>query len=198
MIDRSENSILPEVIFSKCNTKRRNEKYILCDSIFLTEFFHLLYGNLRDLSAVKLCGRNCSTLIRIELNTSICLIKYRFIVILCLFVCITLQRISVIECKIIGGIFFCFEHFSCVSSVNIIYYDCKRCSVCNDVMNVKEQIISITGSVNFKPEEPFIKQHIWANQSFSVHSIYDLCFADYMIVAFLKNIPILIHKKSCF
>ena len=44
------------------------------------------------------------------------------------------------------------------------------------MMNIKEQVISITGSVNFKPEKLLIKQHIRTNQRFTVHAIDNLCF----------------------
>ena len=44
------------------------------------------------------------------------------------------------------------------------------------MMDVEEQVISVTGSVNFKPEKLLIKQHIRANQCFAVHAIDNLCF----------------------
>ena len=63
-------------------------------------------------------------------------------------------------------------------------------------MNIKEQVISVTGSVNFKPEKLFIKQHIRPDQRFPVHIVQDLRFITQMIVPFLKNISVFVHEEA--
>jgi len=176
VINSGKHSVFPEIVFSKCNTKSRNEKYILSNSLFLTEIFYILYRKFTGFPMIKLCCWKGSAFIRIEINTSTSFFKNRFIIVLCIFIGIACQCIFVIKGKIIGGIFFCFQLFSTVSPVNIINDNTKRGTVSNNMMNVKEQVITITGSVKFKSEKLFIKQHIWANQSFFVHSVYDLCF----------------------
>ena len=66
------------------------------------------------------------------------------------------------------------------------------------MVKVQEQIIAITGSVNFKPEKLFIKQHIRTYQSVSVHSVQNRCFITEPIVSFLKYISVVIHKQTGF
>ena len=177
MIDGSKYRIPSEIIFTKCKAKYRNEEHIFCDSMLLAEILYLLHRNLRNLSVISRRSRNCSVLIRIEAYASTLIFKYRFIVVLCIFIGITLQGIAVIQCKIIGGILFCLQLFSAVSPVDIIQDNTKGRTVCDNMMNIKEQIISVTGSVNFKPEKLIIKQHIRTDQRFPVHSIDDLCLA---------------------
>ena len=63
-------------------------------------------------------------------------------------------------------------------------------------MNIQEQVISVTGSVNFKPEKLFIKQHIGTDQRFPVHLVQNLRFIPQMIVPFLKNISVFVHKET--
>ena len=124
---------------------------------------------------IHLCGWSCSALVRIEVDASSRIFKNRFIVILCILISITCQSIPVIKGQVIGGIRFCFKLFSAVSPVNVVQDNAQGGTVCNNMVNVKEQVISITGSVNLKAEKLFIKQHVRTNQSFPVHSIYNLC-----------------------
>ena len=176
MINGSKYCILSEIVFTKSEAKHRNKENIFGNSVLLTEVLYLLYGNLRNLSVVSLCGRNRTVFIRIEVDASTLIFKYGFIIVLCILINITLQCITVIQSQVIGGIGFCFQLFSAVRPVNVVQYNTKRGSIRNDMMNVKEQVISITGSVNFKPKKLLIKQHIGTNQRFPVHSIDNLCF----------------------
>ena len=171
MVNSGKYSILFEIIFSKCDTKSGNEEYILRNSMLFTEFLHILHGNGSGLSVVKFCCWSRTVFVRIEADASTCMFKYWLIIILCIFIDITCQGISVIQCQIIGSITFRFQLLTAVSSVNIINYNSQRCTIGNNVVKVQEQIIAITGSVDFKPEKLFIKQHIWTYQSVSVHSV---------------------------
>ena len=164
--------------------------------MLLTEVFYLLYGNLRDLFAIKLCCGNRSGLVRIKINTSSLILKYGSVIFFCIFIGIALQCIPIIQCQIIRGILLLFQCFPTVSSVDIIQDNAKRSTVRNNMMNIKEQIISVTGSVNFKPEKLFVKQHIGPDQRFPVHLIQDLRFIAQLIVPFLKNFSVLIHKQT--
>ena len=174
MVNSGKYRILPEIVFSKSNTKGRDKEYILCNSMLLTECLHILYGELTGLTVIHLCGWNGSALVRIEVDASAHIFKNGFIVALCILISITCQRIPVIKSQVIGSIRFHFQLFTAVSPVNIVQDNAQGGTVGNNMMNVKEQIISITGSVNLKAEKLFIKQHVRTNQSFPVHSIYNL------------------------
>ena len=123
MVNSGKYCILPEIVFSKSNTKGGDKEYILCNSMLLTECLHILYGELTGLTMIHLCGWSCSALVWIEVDASARIFKNGFIVVLCILISITCQS---------------------------------------------------TGSVNLKAEKLFIKQHVRTNQSFPVHSIYNL------------------------
>ena len=198
MVNSGKYRILPEIVFSKSNTKGRDKEYILCNSVLLTECLHILYGELTGLTVIHLCGWSCSALVRIEVDASARIFKNGFIVVLCILISITCQSIPVIKGQIIGSILFHFQLFSAVSPVNVVQDNAKGGTVCNNMMNVKEQIISITGSVNLKAEKLFIKQHVRTNQSFPVHSIYNLRLISESIITFLKDFSFVAHKETGF
>ena len=157
MIDRRKHSIFSEIIFSKRKSKNRNEKYIFRNLILLTEILYTLHRYPWYLFTVSFRRRNWTIFVRVEAYTSSGVLKYWFIVILSILINITLKRISVIKRKIIRSILLCLKFFSGICSVNIIDYDSERCAVCNDMVNIQEQIIYIAGSVNLKSEKLFVK-----------------------------------------
>ena len=166
--------------------------------MLLTECLHILYGELTGLTMIHLCGWSCPALVRIEVDASACIFKNGFIVVLCIFISITCQSIPVIKGQVIGSIRFHFQLFTAVSPVNVVQDNAQGGTICNNMVNVKEQVISITGSVNFKAEKLFIKQHVRTNQSFPVHSIYNLCLIDQSIITFLKDFSLIAHKEAGF
>ena len=86
MINGSKYCILSEIVFTKSEAKHRNKENIFGNSVLLTEVLYLLYGNLRNLSVVSLCGRNRTVFIRIEVDASTLIFKYGFIIVLLHFV----------------------------------------------------------------------------------------------------------------
>ena len=175
MVNSGKHSILPEIVFSKSDTKGRDKEYVLRNPVLFTECLHILYRELTGLTVIHFCGWNGSALVRIEVDASAHIFKNGFIVALCILISITCQSIPVIKSQVIGSIRFHFQLFTAVSPVDIIQDNAQGGTVGNNMVNVKEQVISITGSVNFKAEKLLIKQHVRANQCLPVHSIYNLC-----------------------
>ena len=198
MVNGGKYSILLKVIFSQCNTKGGNKEYVLCNSMLFAEFLYTLYGNFCCFPAVKLSCGNCSAFIRIEADASSCVFKYRSVIAFCVFINISGKSIPVVQSKIIGGIGLRFQLLTAVGPVNVIHNNGKGGTVSNNMMKVKEQIITFTGSVDFKPEKLLIKQHVRTDQCFFIHSVYDLCFVYKIIIPFLKHIAIIVHEKLCF
>ena len=171
MVNSGKYSILLKVIFAQCNTKGRNKEYVLCNSMLFAEFLYTLYGDFCCFPAVKLSCGNCSALIRIEADASSCVLKYRSVIAFCVFINISGKGIPVVQSKIIGGIGLRFQFLTAVGPVNVIHDNGKGGTVSNNMMKVKEQIITFTGSVDLKPEKLLIKQHVRTDQCFFIHSV---------------------------
>ena len=139
--------------------------------MLFAEFLYTLYGDFCCFPAVKLSCGNCSALIRIEADASSCVLKYRSVIALCVFINISGKGIPVVQSKIIGGIGLRFQLLAAVGPVNVIHDNGKGGTVSNNMMKVKKQIITFTGSVDLKPEKLLIKQHVRTDQCFFIHSV---------------------------